>query len=383
MPKSNAGAPSVTVFVIGLVLVYAGIVSLGIGLYYRYLPAALLGLALVAIGLALYSAASARASFRQMRAMANLVFHEKAAIILSYLGKRREQIDHDRQATGEFERWVEPGLKKEFERLWQQFFESNTRPIVVKIGGSTLGSHDTTLRDLIALQQKGVLPVVVHGGGNEITSWLKKMNVSTTFVRGMRVTDRETLRVVIAVLAGVVNKELVAAINSLGGKAIGLSGVDGALIEAKVENPELGYVGEVTKVNPELVVAMLSAGYMPVIAPGAFKAASGDNDPVMMLNVNGDVSASEIAVALKAERLIFLTDVPGVQDKDGRLLPRLSTAEARSLIEAGVIKGGMIPKVEACLRALSSVPSAQIVDGRAGGALLAAVDGNGAGTTIA
>lgn len=382
MPKPRVSPPSVTGFVAGMLLVYLGIVSLGIGIYYRYMPASLLGLALVAVGMAIYFAASARASFQQMRAMANLVFHEKAAILLSYLGKRREQIEHDRRAANEFERWVEPRLKHELEGLWQQFLESNTRPIVVKIGGSTLGNHDTTLRDLIALQHRGMLPVVVHGGGNEITAWLKKMNVPTNFVRGMRVTDHETLRVVTAVLAGLVNKELVAAINSLGGKAIGLSGVDGALIEAKVENPELGYVGEVTRVNPESIIAVLSAGYIPVIAPGGFKPPAGHNDPVMLLNINGDVSASEIAVALKAERLIFLTDVPGVQDKEGRLLPRLSPAEARSLIESGVIKGGMIPKVEACLRALSCVPSTQIVDGRADGALVAAVERNSGGTTI-
>ena len=136
---------------------------------------------------------------------------------------------------------------------------SSTKPIVVKIGGSTLGSHDTTLDDLVSLQKKGILPVVVHGGGNKITEWLKKMGVSTSFVRGMRVTDAATLEVVVAVLAGLVNKELVAAIMSKGGKAIGLSGADGGLIQAKIENLELGYVGQVVKVNPEPIKAVLSA----------------------------------------------------------------------------------------------------------------------------
>jgi acetylglutamate kinase len=260
--------------------------------------------------------------------------------------------------------------------------QSSNKPIIVKIGGSTLGSHDTTLDDLVSLQKKDILPVVVHGGGNKITEWLKKMGVATTFVRGMRVTDAATLEVVIAVLAGLVNKELVASIMSRGGKAIGLSGVDGGLIQAKMENPELGYVGEVVKVNAEPVKAILNAGYIPVIAPGGLRLAGGDSDPVTLLNINGDVVASEIAGALKAERLIFLTDVPGVRDSDGKFLSKLSAAEAKDMIAQGVIAGGMIPKVEACLKALSLVPSTQIIDGRSAGALLSAIEGKAVGTRI-
>jgi len=263
-----------------------------------------------------------------------------------------------------------------------QLKRSSAKTIVIKIGGSTLGSHDTTLDDLVSLQKKGIVPVVVHGGGNKITEWLKKMGVATTFVRGMRVTDAATLEVVIAVLAGLVNKELVAAIISKGGKAIGLSGVDGGLIQARVENPELGYVGQVVKVNSEPVKAVLSAGYIPVIAPCGLMAAGRDSDPMTILNINGDVVASEIAGALKAERLIFLTDVPGVRDSEGKFLPGLSAAEARALIASGVIAGGMIPKVEACLNALSRVPSTQIVDGRSAGALLSAIEGKAVGTRI-
>jgi acetylglutamate kinase len=259
---------------------------------------------------------------------------------------------------------------------------SSAKTIVVKIGGSTLGSHDTTLDDLVSLQKKGLIPVVVHGGGNKITEWLKKIGIATTFVRGMRVTDAATLEVVIAVLAGLVNKELVAEIMSRGGKAIGLSGVDGGLIQAKVENPELGYVGQVVKVNAEPVKAVLSAGYIPVIAPGGLRLAGGDSDPVTLLNINGDVVASEIAGALKADRLIFLTDVPGVRDGEGKFLARLSAAEARKMIASGVIAGGMIPKVEACLNALSRVPSTQIIDGRSAGALLSAIESNTGGTKI-
>lgn len=258
----------------------------------------------------------------------------------------------------------------------------SARPVVVKIGGSTLGAHDTTLRDLVALQERGILAVVVHGGGNRITGWLDKMGVATSFVRGMRVTDAQALQVVVAVLAGLVNKELVAAITSLGGKAMGLSGVDGGLIEARIQSPDTGYLGEVVRVDAGPVNAVLGAGYIPVIATCGFRTIGGDDDPVPFLNVNADASASEIAVALNADRLIFLTDVPGVQDSEGRVLPRLSPDEGRSLIESGVISGGMIPKVEGCIRALSSVSSAQIIDGRSAGALLAAIEGKDNGTRI-
>ncbi len=257
-----------------------------------------------------------------------------------------------------------------------------TKPIVVKIGGSTLGSHDTTLDDLVTMQKKGITPVVVHGGGSKITEWLKRMGLGTEFVRGMRVTDAPTLEVVVAVLAGLVNKELVAAIIARGGKAIGLSGVDGGLIQAKIENPELGYVGEVVKVNPEPIEAALNAGYIPVVAPVGFRLDNVKKDPVALLNINGDAAASEIAAALKSERLIFLTDVPGVRNGEGKFLPKLSVAEARSMINSGVISGGMIPKVEACLKALGKVPSTQIIDGRSSGTLLSAIESGTGGTRI-
>ena len=250
------------------------------------------------------------------------------------------------------------------------------KPIVVKIGGSTLGSNDTTLEDLVALQKRGVVPVVVHGGGNKVTEWLEKQGGSPKFVDGLRVTDRETLDVVIAVLCGLVNKELVAAINSLDGKAIGLSGIDGHFIEGKIKDPQLGQVGEVVRVNLEPLEVVLQAGYIPVIAPLGLQPRG------VFLNINSDTAASEIAVALKADRLIFLTDVVGICDASGRLLPSLPLAEAGSLVASGTISGGMIPKVEACLRALSTVSIAQIIDGREQHALMAALEGKNIGTTI-
>ena len=382
MAASGQKASSRKSFVFGIGSLYLGISSLGVGLYYDYLTATIVGLALVAVGVTVFSVVSARSSQGLMKAMANLVFHEKIAIMESCAGRQQEQIEHDRQAASEFEKWADPDLRQEFEELWQQFFESGAQPVVIKIGGSTLGSHDTTLQDIVTLHKRGFLPVVVHGGGNMITEWLDRMGISTSFVQGQRVTDEETLRVVVAVLAGLVNKELVAAINALHGKAIGLSGVDGGLIQAKIQRPGLGYVGEVVKINPESIAAVLTAGYVPVIAPGGFRLPGEDNDPVMLLNINGDVSASEIAVALKAGKMIFLTDVPGVQDAAGNVVERLTAAEAKSLIDSGVVTGGMIPKVEGCLRALSAVLSTQIIDGRAEGALLAALEDRAAGTVI-
>ena len=256
------------------------------------------------------------------------------------------------------------------------------KPIVIKIGGSTFSGGDTTVEDLVSLQQKDILPVVVHGGGNRVTEWLGKMGISTSFVRGQRVTDRKTLDVVIAVLTGLINKELVAAINLSGGKAIGISGIDGGLIQGRIESPDMGYMGQVIKVNIEPIEAILDAGYIPVVAPSGLKLPAEDDDPVMLLNINGDVTAGELALALKAERLIFLTDVPGVCDNSGKLLPKLSAAEAGALLASGVISGGMIPKVEACLRAREIGSSAQIIDGRLPHVLLAAIQDQAPGTEI-
>jgi acetylglutamate kinase len=203
----------------------------------------------------------------------------------------------------------------------------------------------------------------------------------TSFVRGLRITDRETLDVEVAVLGGLVNKELVGAINSGGGRAIGLSGADGALLVGRLKSPELGYVGEITKVNTELLEAIIAAGYIPLISPVGLKLPD-EEGGFTLLNINGDVVATEVAAALKAEKLIFLTDVPGVCDSSGKLLPRLSADEAKALLGSGVISGGMTAKVEACLRVSGIVPSAQIIDGRSPHALLHAIEDKASGTKI-
>ena len=255
-------------------------------------------------------------------------------------------------------------------------------PLAIKIGGSTLGSTDTTVEDLVALQRRGVPLVVVHGGGNAVSDWLARLGISTSFVKGLRVTDLETLKVVTAVLAGLVNKELVSAIWRAGGKAVGLSGADGGLILAKNKTQALGYTGEELKVNVAVIEILLKAGYIPVIAPVSLGLLEGSDIDANLLNVNGDTAAGEIAAALKAEKLIFLTDVPGLYDNSKKLMHKLSPQGAREMIEYGVASGGMVAKIEACLLALTKIPVARIIDGRAPHALLDEVEGKGDGTTI-
>ena len=208
---------------------------------------------------------------------------------------------------------------------------------VIKIGGSTFGNHDTTLDDLVALQREGFPLVVVHGGGATVTAWLKKQGVETKFYRGERVTDGPALEVATAVLAGLANKELTAAINLRGGRAVGVSGVDGALIESRQRNPDMGYVGDVVKVNVTVLQALLGAGFMPVISPISLFTEERSGDAPGFINVNGDPIAGEIAAALGAARLIYLTDVDGVRDTAGNRLDKISAAQAEQLVASGAV----------------------------------------------
>lgn len=254
--------------------------------------------------------------------------------------------------------------------------------IIVKIGGATLGSHDTTIEDLVDLQRQGRSIIVVHGGGKLITEWLSKQGVTSQFVRGERVTDKAALEVVTSVLAGQVNKEIVGAVNCLGGKAIGISGVDGALIQGRIKDREMGYVGTVVKVNVAPLMVLLQAGYIPVVAPVSLLAFDKPDKATPILNINADAVAGEIAAAVGAESLIFLTDVAGIADVSGKLLTRLSPDEAEALVASGVASSGMIPKIEACITALSGASVARIIDGRQPHALLKELQGGGGGTTI-
>lgn len=238
------------------------------------------------------------------------------------------------------------------------------KTIVVKLGGSALGSHDTTLEDVVTLSRLNITSVLVHGGGSAISGWLKRIGKQPQFVNGLRVTDEETLEVATMVLAGKVNKDLVGGLMTYGGKAAGISGLDGGLLRARQKNKELGLVGEITAVDLGLLQSLVSAGYIPVVAPIGVDSAG------RALNINADTAAAEIAVALQAEKLIFLTDVEGILGTDGELITELSADRARDLISWGVISGGMVPKAEACLRALAGVKRSHIIDGRAPHALL-------------
>ncbi len=238
------------------------------------------------------------------------------------------------------------------------------KTVVVKLGGSAFGGRDTTLQDIAMLKSLGVRPVLVHGGGNDISRLLQRLGHEARFVGGLRVTDEETLAAVMMVLAGKVNKDLVAALGALGAPAIGLCGVDGGLLEGRIKDPALGLVGEVTKVRLGVLRMVMEAGYIPVIAPLAV--AEGGQ----CLNVNGDTAAGEIAAALQAAKIIFLTDVEGIRDSDGSIISEVTRQGVQDLIERGVVSGGMIPKVLACVRALAGAERAHIIDGRTPHALI-------------
>jgi acetylglutamate kinase len=251
------------------------------------------------------------------------------------------------------------------------------KTLVIKLGGSTLEHQQSTLQDIIWLQALGMRPVLVHGGGPYINEWLDKLNMPTRFENGLRVTDASTLEVVRMVLLGQVNSSLVLMASQMGGKAIGLSGMDGNTIRARIASENLGLVGEIESVDPTLVQTLIDQGYIPVVAP------LGESSDGSCLNINADLVAAHLAGALNAEKLIFLSNVIGICRADGSLISELSEAEAQHLIEDGVISGGMIPKVSACLNALFAVPKVHIVDGREAHVLLRELfTDQGAGTMI-
>ena len=251
---------------------------------------------------------------------------------------------------------------------------------VIKIGGSTLGRHDTSLDDIAALHAEGRALVVVHGGGATISEWLDRHGVESRFVRGLRATDARALEVVVAVLAGLVNKQLVAQLEARGARATGLSGADAAILRARRYDEELGYVGEIVAVDADALRAAAGES-VAVLAPIAIEAA-GERVTSQLLNVNADTVAGEVAAALGAELLVFLTDVAGVMDASGGILPSLRAAEARELVAAGTATGGMVPKIEAAMRASAAGVPTVIVDGREAGALRAATTGSPGGTRI-
>ncbi len=251
------------------------------------------------------------------------------------------------------------------------------KTLVIKLGGSTLEHQRGVLQDIIWLRSLGAQPVLVHGGGPYINEWLGRLNLPTRFENGLRVTDAATLEVVRMVLLGQVNQSLVLMASQMGGKAIGLSGTDGGMVRARIADERLGFVGEIEAVDSTPVQALIAQGYIPVVAP------LGEGPNGTCLNINADLVAAHLAGALNAEKLIFLSNVVGICRSDGSLISELSEVEARKLIADGVINGGMIPKVSACLDALAAVSRVHIVDGREPHVLLRELfTDKGAGTMI-
>ena len=244
--------------------------------------------------------------------------------------------------------------------------------IVVKYGGNAMLNEElksAVMNDIVLLSLIGIRVVLVHGGGPEITKTLKAMGKTSTFVEGRRVTDEETAGVVQMVLAGKINKSLVNRIGAIGGKAIGLCGLDGRMIRAEaLDMDRWGYVGNITQVDPQPVLDVLAMGYIPVVATVGY------DDAGNVYNINADTAASRLAGVLKAECLISLTDIAGImRDKDdpASLIPRLHVSEAPQLVHEGVISGGMIPKVECCIEAIRrGVKKVFIIDGRVPHAIL-------------
>ena len=249
--------------------------------------------------------------------------------------------------------------------------EYTGKVVVIKYGGNAMINEDlkdSVMRDIILLSLIGVKVVLVHGGGPEITDMLNKIGKQSEFVGGLRVTDKETVDVVQMVLAGKVNKSLVHLIETKGGSAIGLSGMDGGMIQAKVKNPRLGYVGEITSINAKPILDVIEKGYIPVISTVGCDAEGN------VYNINADTAAARIAGELGAESLISMTDISGIlRDKDdpSTLIPVIKVSEADQLKLDGIISGGMIPKVECCINAIKwGVNRVFIIDGRIPHAIL-------------
>jgi acetylglutamate kinase len=268
------------------------------------------------------------------------------------------------------------------------------KTIVIKYGGHAMVDDelkDKFAQDVVMMKYIGINPVIVHGGGPQIGTLLKKLGKESKFIQGMRVTDEETMDIVEMVLVGMVNKEIVGLINRHGGNAVGLSGKDGNLIKAekyylseeKVKNtpPEIidiGLVGKVKTINSELIVSLSQNSFIPVIAP------TGIGDAGETYNINADIVAGEVAAALQAEKLLLLTDVPGVLDKNKQLINTMTSKEALKLIDDGIVEGGMFPKIKCCLKALNGgVKKTHIIDGRLKHAILLEIfTDKGIGTEI-
>ena len=253
--------------------------------------------------------------------------------------------------------------------------------VVIKFGGNAMGSEDLTQQfadDVVLLRQFGIRPVIVHGGGPQIGEMLKRLNIKSEFVDGLRVSDIATVEVAEMVLSGAINKSLVQAVNEAGGKAVGISGKDANLIKARQVRKDLGFAGEPMSTDISVIESLSRDGFIPIVSPISAGEEGGS------YNVNADTAAGVLAGALGASRLMLLTDIEGVKDNDGNLLTNLSTQDARALMNDGTASGGMIPKLETCISAIDAgVRAVVILDGRrAHGLLVELFTDQGAGTLI-
>ncbi|MDD3364036.1 MAG: acetylglutamate kinase [Syntrophomonas sp.] len=245
--------------------------------------------------------------------------------------------------------------------------EFSGKRVVIKYGGAAMQDcalKQKVMQDIVLMKYVGMHPIVVHGGGPDINAMLKRLDIKSSFIDGLRVTDQETMEIVEMVLGGKVNKEIVTGLNASGGKAIGISGKDGGLLEARAidDTGKMGYVGEVCQVNPQVIETLIENGYIPVIAP------IGIDKDQQSYNINADLAAAALAVALKADKLVLLTDVPGLlqnpKDSDS-LISVLKVSQVPEYIANGTIAGGMIPKVKCCVEAVTGgVGRTHIIDGR-------------------
>ena len=275
--------------------------------------------------------------------------------------------------------WIETAETLSSALPYMQRYSGAT--VVIKLGGHAMGSDEAMAsfaRDVVLMQQVGANPVIVHGGGPMINAMLERLNIQSEFVNGKRVTDAATMEVVEMVLSGLVNKRIVQAIGAQGGRAVGLSGKDAQLVTCTQTNPELGFVGTPSVVDASILEDLFNSNIIPVIAP----LGAGENGETF--NINGDTAAGAIAGALKADRLLLLTDVAGVKNADGQVLTEMTAAQIRELTADGTIAGGMIPKTETALDAINEgVRAVVILDGRARNAcLLELFTDHGAGSLI-
>ena len=251
---------------------------------------------------------------------------------------------------------------------------------VIKIGGSTINDWHKSIGQIYEIIKMGNSIVIVHGGGKTVSDWGAKLGIRPEFVKGLRKTDTKTLEVAVAILSGLVNSKLVSFLNKNSINSVGISGLSGNMIKAEITNQDLGFVGEIKNLNINLIESLVNDNYVPVVSPiGLNKSSINENDSI--LNINADFVASEIARNLKADKLIYQTDVDGIRDDKGRIISKMTLAQAKDLINSGIVVGGMLPKLESCINSMQGVDRSHIING-SDNSLIEVFKGNRTGTEI-